>query len=423
MKYKIRICLLLLFVTFQHIAQTSQERIFRFSKNCAENEKGTVVSEANVSEEFNRDYSFDFGAAGKMTFEEDAFTADSPVYFSVKLPEGNYKVDVVLGSDNKDSRTTVKVESRRLMLDNVTVPKWVGLTKTFTVNVRSVNELNGESDINIKSREEDDLNWDDKLALEFLGEAAVRSISIEEAKDVTTVFLAGDSTVTDQDLEPWGSWGQMITRYFTPDVVVANYAASGLTLSSFERGKRLDKLLSFMKPGDYLFIEFGHNDQKEKGEGRGPWQSYTNSLTEYVKAARQKGRIPVLVTPTQRRHFENEKELKHTHGDHPDAMRKVAKDLDVPLIDITKMTTQMYEAWGDDLSRKAFVHYPANTFPGQNEELSDNTHFNSFGANEVALAVIHGIRNSDLELKEYINLKYRLITRQNQPILQPGIFH
>lgn len=162
---------------------------------------------------------------------------------------------------------------------------------------------------------------------------------------MTTLFLAGDSTVTDQDLEPWGSWGQMITRYFTPDVVVANYAASGLTLSSFKGGKRLDKLLSFMKPGDYLFIEFGHNDQKDKGEGRGPWQSYTNSLMEYVKAARQKGGIPVLVTPTERRHFLNDRELKHTHGDHPDAMRNVAKDLDVPLIDITAMTTQMYEAW------------------------------------------------------------------------------
>ncbi|MDT0688932.1 rhamnogalacturonan acetylesterase [Salegentibacter sp. F188] len=402
MKYKIKICLLLLFATFKQNAQTSQERNFSFGTNCPEKEKGVVISDAHVFEESKDDYFFDYGTAGKVTFEEDAFTASSPVYFSIKLPEDNYKVTVEFGSENKDSRTTVKAESRRLMLNQVTVPKGESKTRTFIVNLRTVNEVNGQKDINIKPREEDDLNWDDKLTLEFLGEVAVKSISIEEAAGVTNIFLAGDSTVTDQDFEPWGSWGQMITRYFTQDVVIANYAASGLSLNSFKGGKRLDKILSLMKPGDYLFIEFGHNDQKEKGEGKGPWQSYTNSLIEYIQAAREKGGIPVLVTPTQRRHFKEDKNLKDTHGDYPAAMRKVGKDMDVPLIDITEITTQMYEAWGASLSRKAFVHYPANTFPGQDDELKDDTHFNSFGANEVALAVINEIRNSDLKLKEFI---------------------
>ena len=402
MKDKIKLFLLLLLITFQQNAQTSQKKIYTFGTNGAENGKGIVVSEENPSIESNNNYGFDFGTAKHVNFEEDAFHANSPVYFSVKLPEGNYKVTVILGSNEKDSKTTVKAESRRLMLDQVEVPKGESRTETFIVNVRAVNEVNGQKDIHIKSREEDDFNWDDKLTLEFLGEAAVKSINIEKADNVTNIFLAGDSTVTDQDLEPWGSWGQMITRYFTPEVVVANYAASGLSLGSFKGGKRLEKVLSLMKPGDYLFIEFGHNDQKEKGEGRGPWQSYTNLLIEYIEGAREKGGIPVLVTPTQRRHFENEKELKPTHGDYPEAMRKVAKDYNVPLIDITKMTTQMYESWGNDLSRKAFVHYPKNTFPGQDEQLKDDTHFNSFGANEVALAVIQGIKNADLGLKQFL---------------------
>lgn len=396
---KNNICLILLVVTLNLFAQTPAERIFRFGTNGTDKENTTIISQAT---DLKNEYNFDFGTAKEVTFEEHAFTANAPIYFSVKLPEGNYTITVILGSDQKHSRTTVKAESRRLMLNQVEVPKGESRSETFIVNVRAVNEKNGQKDINIKPREVDHLNWDDKLTLEFLGDVAVRSIRIKEFQDVTNVFLAGDSTVTDQDLEPWGSWGQMITQYFLPDVVVANYAASGLSLTSFEGGKRLEKLLSFMKPGDYLFIEFGHNDQKEKGEGRGPWRSYTNSLIAYIQAARKKGGIPVLVTPTQRRHFNSAMQIAPTHGEYPDAMRKIAKDLEVPLIDLTEMTTQMYEAWGEERSRHAFVHYPANTFPGQAKALSDNTHFNSFGAKEVALAVIHGIRSSNLKLKESI---------------------
>lgn len=402
MKLEISITLLFLFASFQISGQIPEKMVFKFGTTPTNKGEGIIVSDAIPEEMANENYSFDLGTAQMVHFEENAFTSNSPVYFSIKLPEGNYKVDVVLGSNDKDSRTTVKAESRRLMLDQVAVPAGESKTEIFTINVRAVNEENGQRDINLKSREEDDLNWDHKLTLEFLGEIAVKSISIEEADDVTNIFLAGDSTVTDQDLEPWGSWGQMITRYLTPEVVVANYAASGLSLNSFRGGKRLEKILSLMKPGDYLFIEFGHNDQKEKGEGIGPWQSYTKSLIEYIEGAREKGGIPVLVTPTQRRLFANDNKLKSTHGDYPDAMRKVAQDYDVPLIDITNMTTQMYESWGDDLSRKAFVQYPANTFPGQDKKLEDNTHFNSFGANEIALAVLQGIRTSNLNLKESI---------------------
>ena len=354
-----------------------------------------------VSYNLERGDGFDFNTSENIIFEKKAFTAATSVYFSVNLPEGNYLIEVDLGSEKRTSETTIKAESRRLMRRQVFVKKGHTKTETFTVNLRGV-KISPEESINLKSREEDDLNWDQKLTLEFSGDVAVKAIRIKPAEAYTSIFLAGDSTVNDQDVEPWASWGQMITQFFSSDIVVANYAASVESLGSFKGRNRLKKILNDIQEGDYLFIEFGHNDSKIKGEGNGAYGMYTQLLKEYVTEARQKGGIPVLLTPTQRRHFNADSKLEPTHGDFPDAMRKVAKKLDVPLIDLTKITTKMYEAWGVKKSKNALVHYPTNTFPGQNKLLADNTHFNVFGANEIALAIIEEIRNSDLELKNHL---------------------
>ncbi|MGJ5640552.1 rhamnogalacturonan acetylesterase [Formosa sp. S-31] len=343
-------------------------------------------------------YGFDFNTAQYATLNEQSLTSNKGIYFSVKLPEGNYKIDLVLGA-NEASTTTVKAESRRLMLNEVTLKKHQTANKSFVVNVRTP-KINSHSVITVKDREKDDLNWDDRLTLEFLGQPAVKSITITPVSSVTTVFLAGDSTVTDQDIEPWASWGQFITAYFNNSVSIANFANSGESLQSFKSRKRFEKILSIIQPGDYLLIEFGHNDEKIKGEGNGAWGLYTNLLKEFITECRAKKAIPVLLTPTQRRAFETNGTLKPTHGDFPNAMRQVAKDLDVPLIDLTKMTTVLYESWGDEISRKAFVQYPANTFPGQTKALEDNTHFNSFGANEIAKCVVKGIQDLKLPLKD-----------------------
>lgn len=346
-------------------------------------------------------YGFDFNTASNIQMGATAFSAEKPTYFSVKLPEGNYKVKVTMGSDTEATMVTLKAESRRLLLGEFPVEKGKQLTKTFAVNVRTP-KIDATSQISLKERDFGLLNWDDKLTLEFLGKVSIQKIEIIPVSNLTTVFLAGDSTVTDQDLEPWASWGQFITNYFDEHVVVANYAVSGASLSSFKASGRLKKILSLIKPGDYLMVEFAHNDEKIKGEENGPWRSYSDLLTEFVLSARKKGAIAILVTPTQRRAFIADGTLKPTHGDFPDAMRAVAKKNNVPLIDVTQMTTQMYESWGDEPSRKAFVQYPANTFPGQTNALEDNTHFNGFGANEIALCVIEGLRGLDVPLKKNI---------------------
>ncbi|UOB17781.1 rhamnogalacturonan acetylesterase [Abyssalbus ytuae] len=376
-----------------------QPRIFYFG-NEIKSSKGINITSAIIYDSITG-YGFDFNTSRNVTFNHQSFTANAPVYFSVKILEGNYEIELVLGSEDHISNTTVKAESRRLMLREVEVTKNKTIKKVITVNVRTPH-INKENQIKINDREKNYLNWDDKLTFEFSGTAAIQKIKIIPRPDITTIFLAGDSTVTDQDLEPWAAWGQLITQYFNTSVAIANYAESGASLSSFKAQKRLEKIISLMKPNDYLFIEFGHNDEKRKGQGIGPWQSYTNLLIEFITKTRKKGGIPVLVTPIQRRFFDSNGKLKPTHGDYPDAMRTVAKKLDVPLIDLTKITTTLYESWGDETSKKAFVQYPANTFPGQDKKLEDNTHFNYFGANEIALCVIKGIQNYHLDIEKYV---------------------
>ncbi|MFT3737801.1 MAG: rhamnogalacturonan acetylesterase [Breznakibacter sp.] len=357
-----------------------------------------------------RGYGFDYGTCPaseavrcKGALTGDYCTSTHPFYFSVDLPEGNYDVTVTLGQRNGSSLTTVKAESRRLMLEKVRTPKGKMVTRTFTVNVRTP-RINDSVSIRIKPREKAYLNWDKKLTIEFCDSLpGIAAMEIVPNQAAVTVFLAGNSTVVDQDKEPWAAWGQMITRFFEPGrVVVANYAESGESLSSFVSSKRLDKIMSVVKPGDYLFIEFGHNDQKQKGEGIGPWESYSNYLRNFVLEARNLGVIPVIVTSMHRRNFDAEGKVVNTLGDYPAAARKVAGELKVPLIDLNQMSQTLYEAWGPEKSVKGFVHYPAGTWPGQTEKLEDNTHFSPYGAYQIAQCIVKGIRDLNLDLAQFI---------------------
>ncbi|MBF4471407.1 rhamnogalacturonan acetylesterase [Flavobacterium sp. HJJ] len=376
-----------------------EPKVFNFESS-KKNNKFTNVLTASKYEE-STGYGFDFETDANAVFTATGLNISKSTYFSVKIPEGNYKVKITLANNSNDSNITVKAESRRIMIDQLPIKKGKSAVQEFNVNVRS-SYIDESNSIKLKDREKGDLNWDNKLTLEFLGSACVQKIEIIPLEKVTSIFLAGDSTVTDQDVEPWASWGQMIPQYFDTNIVITNYACSGLALSSFKSSNRLLKISSQIKAGDYLFIEFGHNDEKIKGPENTAWKSYSDLLAEFIQTAKDKGAFPVLVTPTQRRAFNSDGTLKETHGDFPDAMRAVAKKMNVPLIDVTKITTVLYEKWGDDVSRKAFVQYPANTFPGQTKALEDNTHFNSFGANEITLCVIKGIRDLNLPLQKNI---------------------
>jgi lysophospholipase L1-like esterase len=185
----------------------------------------------------------------------------------------------------------------------------------------------------------------------------------------------------------------MITRWFDDQVVIANYAESGLSATTFLAQLRLDKILTQLRQGDYVICEFGHNDEKEKKAGDGAWYSYTRNLKIFVDRVRAKGGHIIFVTPTARRFFEDDqKTLRNTHGDYPEAMRTVARREHVPVIELNGMTTTLYETLGYEGSKKALVHYPANTFPHQPEALADNTHFNPYGAWQVAKCIVMGLK-------------------------------
>jgi len=330
-------------------------------------------------------------------------TAEEPFFFSVKVPEGNYDVRVLMAPAGGSKGAVVRAENRRAVTPKVTRYGYVD----FTVHVRDTLIRNAQQEVvdrvRIKPRESAYAQWDNRLNLEFAGGVNLYSLEIKPNKTATTVFLAGNSTVVDQDKEPWASWGQMLPAFFQPGkVAIANYAESGESLSSWIRAKRFEKVLSMMKPGDYLLIEFGHNDQKQKGEGIGAFTSYSRDLRYVIDEVRKKQGIPVLVTSVQRRSFDSTGHIQHTLGDYPAAVRAVAKEKGTALIDLNKVTKVMYEAWGEEKSIHAFVHYPANTFPGQTTELKDNTHFNNFGAWEVAKCVVKEIKDNNIPLVKFL---------------------
>ncbi len=336
-----------------------------------------------------------FDLATTPRVEANSCTSDNPIYFSVREPEGSYRVTVELGG-SRHSITTVWAEARRLMLEKITVEANGTVARTFDTNLR-VPQINGDAShlVKLKPREIGSLDWDDKLTLEFNGDhPSIRSIAIEPVHE-TTVYLAGDSTVVDQPVEPWAAWGQMLPRFFRPGIVIANHAESGETSRSFVTEQRLAKVMSIIQPNDYLFMQFAHNDQKPNAVSLA---DYRQLLTDYIRQTRAKGAIPVLVTSMNRRTFDAEGRITNSLAGYPDAMREIATAQGVALIDLNAMSKTLFEAMGPEESMKAFMHYPANAFPNQTEAIDDNTHFSKYGAYELARCVVHGIRTNKLPI-------------------------
>ncbi|MCR5394385.1 MAG: rhamnogalacturonan acetylesterase [Bacteroidales bacterium] len=338
--------------------------------------------------------------------------AQSPFFVSANVPDGNYRVTVTLGSKKRAASTTIRCESRRLFIENVATKRGELVAKTFIVNKRNVHFVNekGQPDrVKLKPNEGGKLHWDEKLTIEVNGDApAVQSIRIERDTVSPTLYLCGNSTVVDQSNEPWASWGQMVPRFLDDSLSVANYAESGLAAASFLAQNRWAKIYSLLRPGDYVILEFGHNDQKADGRvGNGAYYAFSHQVKQILDQCRAKGATFILCTPTMRRSFKDGV-VVNTHKDYPAAVRDIARREGLLCIDLQDMTKAFYEAMGPEKSTQAFVHYPANTWPGQPTALADNTHFNPYGAYEIAKMVLQGIRQSNLEgLKKHISSDFQ----------------
>lgn len=347
---------------------------------------------------------------GGNALKGDFITSDKPFYFSVAIPEGNYNITLNLGDFKGTSETTVRVENRRLMLNDVKTTKGEILEKQITVHVKDsiIRNQNGTQIgiVKLKPRERKYLHWDNLLTIEFNDKTPkVCSVIIQPNKTAKTIYITGDSTVVDAQYEPWASWGQIFPYFLVPnEVVIANYAESGETLKAFEDRHRIDKIWNKIKPGDYLLIQFGHNDQKA---GNSTKSGYRKRLKEWISKAKELGAIPVLVTSMNRRVFDENDKIVNTLDDFPDAMREIAKEENVDLIDLNALSKTLFEAMGPEKAKKAFVHYPANSYPNQQSALTDDTHFNTYGAYELAKCVVKSIVEQNLALKKYISKNYK----------------
>jgi lysophospholipase L1-like esterase len=383
---------------------------FRFDFGKGKAEKGflKVLPETVFSQESG--YGIDLGtkvianhSIGKTALTDGFLTSDQPFYFSVKLPEGNYNIKLWVGDDQGVADVAIRAENRRMFVNRLQTDQGKHQLVEFTVNIRDSLIAGSGSKVRLKSREYGYLHWDNKLTLEFNStQPKINAIEITPNKEAVSVFLAGNSTVVDGAGEPFSAWGQMFPYFFKPGkVAIVNLAESGETLSGFIAARRFAKMLSLMKPGDYALVEFGHNDQKQKGAGVGAFTTYKKDLEYFINEVKKKGGHPVLVTSVQRRRFEQGK-IVETLGDYPAAVRQTAGEQHVPLIDLNAMSKTLFESMGEQASLLAFAHFPAGTFPGRAEAIADNTHFRPFGAYEVAKLILKGVRDAGLNLAKEI---------------------
>ena len=329
--------------------------------------------------------------------------------WSVKTTPGNYRVTLTIAGP---TRLSVLAESRRLMLEDVTVRAGETAQHSFIVNVRDAAlpppERNAPAagPVRISTREQAGLNWDDRLTLEFLGDrAAVQAVSIE-AVEVPTLYLAGDSTVTDQPDDPAASWGQMLTRFMTGDIAVANHAWSGETLKSFATNYRLAKVLSLLQPGDFVAMQFGHNDQKQQWPQTyvAAGSTYDAWLAAYIAEVRLRGATPILINSPERRNYDEAGRIVPSLAGYPAAVRQVAQAQDVPLVDLTDGTIAFYEALGPQEAAKGFA-----------DEGRDRTHHNTYGAYQLARIVAAGMAEVP-ELGAHVAQQFRTYDPADPPL-------
>ena len=320
-------------------------------------------------------------------------------YFTTDLSEGNWRVTVTLRGAPGGGGAAVKAELRRLMLGPVRLAEGEVLARSFIVNVRTprIAARNGVAagGVDLKAPREttqEAWGWDDRLTLEING-AVLAAVEITPAS-VPTVFLLGDSTVCDQMGEPYGSWGQMLPRFFRPTVAIANHGESGETYRDSIARRRLDKIISVLQPGGWVLMQFGHNDQKQIAAGTGgPFTTYQEEMKTHIAAVRRGGGIPVIVSPMERRRFDAAGQVVPTLADYARAAREVAAAEGVAFIDLNAMSKRFYAALGPDASAQAFAA------PGGKV---DNTHHNNYGSYELAKCIVQGVRDARLGIAAHI---------------------
>lgn len=381
---------------------------------------GYTQVKANTKYSDSQGYGFESGTVSSVDrlwdddLTTDFLTAKGDMVFSVALPQGNYEVTFILGDGENESETTVWAENRKLMLDRVTLASGVFSRQTVSLRRMETRSMDGSVTMSIKDREKDYRTWDKKLTFVISGKApAVAGIEIKRNDNVTTLWLCGNSTVVDQIMAPWAGWGQMAPGFFKSSLAIANYAESGLTASGFYSMKRLAKILAEVKKGDFVTVQFAHNDQKNQNDVN----NYEATLTKYANEIKAKGATPLFVTSTAR---QNETDPKTAVGGLPERMRALGKKLGVTVLDLNQHSITLGKALGGN--KEKMYMYTA----------SDKTHFCEYGAYELARANIEEIKAKVPELAKHLRDDHEafdsskpdpldVLTRAKTPITDGGL--
>lgn len=223
-----------------------------------------------------------------------------------------------------------------------------------------------------------------------------------------TLHLIGDSTMADKPdptRNPERGWGQALPEFITARAVVKNHAVNGRSTKSFIDQGRWDSVRVALHRGDYVFIQFAHNDEKLEDSARytAPFTAYRRNLARFVREARAVGAVPVLFTPIVRRKFNANGTLEDTHGLYPLAVRDVARDLAVPLIDLQLLTEEIVRRAGPDSSKALYVYTRTGEFAAFPTERQDDTHLSPRGATTVARLAVQALRTRVPALRALLN--------------------
>lgn len=224
--------------------------------------------------------------------------------------------------------------------------------------------------------------------------------------DPITVYLIGDSTLSIKEVKyyPETGWGMPFRYFFDDGVKVDDRAKNGRSTRSFIEENRWQPVVDSLKAGDYVFIQFGHNDEVPTKRTYTTPSDFVMYLTKYVNETRAKGAFPVLITPVARRSFDEQGNVIDTHKQYAQLVRDVAKKLDVPLIDLSKTSMESLQKLGPKDSEFLYNHLEPGENPNYPKGRADNTHFNELGARKMAELVLAGIRDLHLPLENHIGV-------------------
>ncbi|MFC5625151.1 rhamnogalacturonan acetylesterase [Algoriphagus winogradskyi] len=222
-----------------------------------------------------------------------------------------------------------------------------------------------------------------------------------------TFFMVGDSTMADKPYagsNPEKGWGQVFPLYFKEGIRFENHAVNGRSTKSFREEGRWDVVMDRIKPGDYVIVEFGHNDQKINSADRYAFadSTYRDNLIRYVNEIREKGGTAVLATPISRRSFDENGVLTDTHGRYSEVVREVAAEMEVPLFDLHAKTITLIEQFGVEKSKELFLHYRPGDYSQFPEGRADITHLSPTGAFKVSDLAVEELRRELPELAKFL---------------------